>query len=263
MTDTTTPAASLVYLVNSCRPEPANPSGMQNLQSVFGLDSLAASVARTDAQGNKIAANKLNKTYKKQVLDLALPGDTDIPKNRFLMDALLSGAAHRAVEDGYRQFTRAEVEDGFALRPGELNGYIKYRPPSPTPKRGGKVDSTGGTPTAASFFLPDRTAVSEPRSRTYSEPRTGRGSGTHNSSVHATRASTPSPIQTRSTAAHVPPPPPSVDGDESSDDGSRFKQLERERKKKLRMKREAEMALGGDYKRRRYDVDGYEFLDSD
>lgn len=225
------------YLVNSSSHKPANPSGMQNLQTLFGLDDLAASVARVDAQGNKIAANKLNKTYKKQIVDLGISGGTEIPKNKFLMDLLMAGAAHEELDGGYRQFTNAEMRESFNLRPGVLNGYVKYRPPSPSVKRV-KQD----TPTRV--ITPRPTPMPQ------------------NGPSRTSRRPTPSPPQTRSTAPQSAPEEV-FEGDESSDDGSRFKELERERKKKLKMKREAEMAMGGDYKRRRYDVDGYEFLDSD
>lgn len=238
------------YLINASAHHEALPSGMQNLQSILGLDDLAASVARVDAQGNKIAANKLNKTYKKQITDLGIPGAPDIPKNKYLMDLLMAGGAHQELEGGYKPLTAHQLETSFKLRPGPLTGYIRYRPPSPSLKRAKQETPQPTpipTPTAQTF------ASSISQSQTYN-------SGQASRSNRASRVPTPSPPQTRSTT--IPPAPPSVE-DESSDDGSRFKELERERKKKLRMKREAEMSMGGDSKRRRYDVDGYEFLDSD
>lgn len=230
-----------VYLLNASSHEPARPSGMQNLQKIFGLDDLAASVARFDAQGNKIVANKLNKTYKKQLLDLGVPGAIEIPRSTFIMDLLMSGAAHQEF-NGYQHFSNAEFTESFNLRPGILNGYVKYRPPSPTLKRVKQespitVRSPGISPP------PGVPAVTQ--------------------SHRASRRPTLSPVQTRSSTAPQSTVVEDLDGDESSDDGSRFKELERERKKKLRMKRDAELAMGGDFKRRRYDVDGYEFLDSD
>lgn len=241
-----------VYLLNASAHCPAVPSGMQNLQTLFGLDDLAASVARVDSQGNKIAANKLNKTYKKQILDLGVPGGTDIPKNSFLMDALMAGVAHQEPVGGYQAFSEAELHDSFDVRPGPLNGYVKFRPPSPPLKRV-KVETPRATTPVQTIHHHDSREVGRQARDNYHEAR----STSHHSNVPILP-----PVQTRS-SAQIPSAPASLDGEESSDDGSRFKELERERKKKLRMKREAEMAMGGDHKRRRYDVDGYEFLDSD
>lgn len=242
MNDNSSAVLNDVYLLNASPHEPAHPSGMQNLQAVFGLEDLAASVARTDSRGNKIAANKLNKTYKKQIIDLGIPGGVEIPKNTFLMDLLMAGVAHQEIShDHYRHFTNAELRESFNLRTGALDGYVKYRPPSPSTKRI-KQESPNYSRTGTPVPPPPPALTS---------------------STRASRRPTLSPVQTRSSAAPPPAPVIDLDGDESSDDGSRFKQLERERKKKLRIKREAELAMGGDYKRRRYDVDGYEFLDSD
>ncbi|KAJ8607101.1 hypothetical protein MRB53_040537 [Persea americana] len=172
--------------------EPADPSGRQDLIRRYGLEELAASVARTDAQGNKILANKMNKTYKKQVLDLNIPGAPEIPKNKYIMDLLLSGAAYQESDQvSYAPFNDRDLQ-AFQLRLGSLNGLCQVY--------------SAITDNHAKERRRYTTAKSEP-------------------------------------------------GDESSDDGSRFKQLERERKRKMKMKRETE-AMHGDQKRRRYGNDG-------
>lgn len=230
-----TPAGDDYYLVNASAHHPARPSGTQNLQTLFSLDALAASVARVDANGNKILANKLNKTYKRQIFDLDLPGSPDIPKNKYIMGLLMAGMAHKdATEFNYDSIPDKVFKEAFSLQPGTLNGYVKYQPPSPT--TASRKISKQSTPQPVVVL-----------------PRPSIFPGSNSYELVPNRAPTPEPEP-------QPLPVPSENGDESSDDGSRFKELERERKKKLRLKREAE-AMYGDQKRRKYDVDEYSFLD--
>ena len=183
-----------IYLYKSTTHIPAHPSGLDDLTSLYGLSALAASVARTDAQGNKILANKLNKTYKKQLLDLNVPGAPEIPKNKFIMGLIMAGLALAPSHD-YSLPRDSILKDSFYVQPGKVPGYVKYVPLSPvSPQRRRDIITKGAT---------------------------------NRDSMNGTEA-------------------------ESSDDGSRFKQLERERKKKMRMKREGDASYG-DQKRRRYD----------
>ena len=216
-----------LYLYDTEKPEPAYPSGLQNLQNLFGLDDLALSVARVDENGNKILANKMNKTYKRQIQELDVPGAPDIPKNKYLMDLLMSGLAYQeSSEVNYTPFTDDEMA-AFSLRPGTLNGYVKYQPPSPSITS--RKISKQVTP--------------QPTPQPIVVPRAPIFPGSNSYELVPNRT-----IEVPAAASEA--------GDESSDDGSRFKQLERERKQKLRMKRDAD-AIYGDQKRRRYSKDDY------
>ncbi|ORY83869.1 hypothetical protein BCR37DRAFT_283982 [Protomyces lactucae-debilis] len=186
--------------------ESRKPSARLNLTRLYRLDDLAYSVRRQDEEGNKI--NRLSKTYKNQIAALGVLGGATIPSatsRKYLLDLLLSGAAQRDLEGGYKPFTRLELDRGFTLRPGALQGYSRSTMTT--------VDSSRKT------TVPTAQAKRSPKSL---EPATA------------------------STAK---------DGD-SSDDGSKFKEHDRERRQrkllaKQMKKRESDFAGNPDTKRQR------------
>jgi hypothetical protein len=189
------------------------PSARTNLTKLYQLEDLAYSVRRQDEAGNKI--NRQSKTYKKQIIDLGVLGGATIPSatsRKYLMDLLMSGAAQRDLEGGYRPFSRMEMERGFALRPGALQGYTR--------------------------------------------------SPVHETSKKASGSATPAAQAKRSPLAVAPksstPQDSVVQEQDSSDDGSNFKEHDRERRKRKLLvkqfkKRESDTSLTGDFKRQRTD----------
>jgi mediator of RNA polymerase II transcription subunit 19, fungi type len=64
-----------LYLVDSAKHQLSNPSGANNLTTLYGLSSLAASVARFDPVTGE--RRKLRKSYKNHIADL--PGKHSVP----------------------------------------------------------------------------------------------------------------------------------------------------------------------------------------
>lgn len=133
------PPAPRLYKLHTEPIPPSQPHPTQNLIDLYSLHRLQASVARRDAQGNKI--NKLRKSYEGKVKALGLEGQSKAVPGNGALEGLLDAGWDEIVADGqslweqqkysnYDPLTEQSIE-GLIGRVGDaLSGMSKGRFPS-------------------------------------------------------------------------------------------------------------------------------------
>ncbi|KAF2771782.1 Rox3-domain-containing protein [Teratosphaeria nubilosa] len=92
------PPAPRLYKLRTAPVPPAQPHLSQNVIELYGLQRIQGSVARTDAQGNKI--NKLRKSYEGKLKPFNLPGKGKAHAGNNMLWGLVDPGWDMVMEDG-------------------------------------------------------------------------------------------------------------------------------------------------------------------